>query len=219
MNPLTEFQTKLINDLTEEFARLNPIVSENKGKRFSVETIEKSLNQKENFKISIKEFNKRISKSYTPIFLSEIDMVKKEFEKYLDIKIGVMYSNTKINNNVETFFGDDCEYFHECTHPSARELYIFFTKKGSFNGDSALLSNYVVNEERRYVRIYCSFKFEKIGVVLECGEQIILNKIRGLKFSERDWLVKDEHKKSYSSLYELLNNSVDLQTKITNLCK
>jgi hypothetical protein len=78
MNNLTTFQNKLITDLQNEFAKLNPPTTQDSG-RFSIATLQKDVEEVDAFKKSIWDYNIKMSIMLKQSMLEQIKQFNKEF--------------------------------------------------------------------------------------------------------------------------------------------
>ena len=77
MSNLTKFQDKLISELKGEFERINPREAESTNKRFSLATINKCINEEDNFMESIYSYNKKVIAKLKKQFFDELKKLTK----------------------------------------------------------------------------------------------------------------------------------------------
>lgn len=206
MSQLTDFQNELIKDLTAEFERLNPKVTEStKPNRFSIEMIENCLSEKQKFIDSVNRYNVSIAKVLKKTFDSEVKKVAKELDKYFTIQNGSYYGQLSHDSDTYLFGGAN-----KVSQGTQSQLYIVSrTKKDEFYR----ATHYFVS-----LQIYCRFKLITDSVTLKSGEVVNMHKIIGLKFSDKDYL---NDKSSYiaDSLDSFIQNNQMIQRRLIDMCK
>ena len=206
MSQLSEFQNKLIKDLTAEFERLNPKVTEStKPNRFSIEMIENCLSEKQRFIDSVNRYNVSIAKVLKKTFDSEVKKVAKELDKYFTIQNGSYYGKLLHDSDTYLFGGAN-----KVSQGTQSQLYIVSrTKKDEY---------YRATHNFVSLQIYCRFKLITDSVTLKSGEVVNMHKIIGLKFSDKDYL---NDKSSYiaDSLDSFIQNNQMIQRRLIDMCK
>ena len=202
---LTTFQTKLINELTKEFAKLNPPtpVSDGKG-RFSIAMIENSLNEKKRFYETTEKYNLTIAEMLKKSIMDEMKKFNKEFGKYLVIQNGrpkdqgVILEYTTVEN-------------------------LMTKAKNPSNSNKAELGVKSKTPTSGYgFTINVWFKTVVDTVTLQNSEVVKFPKIIGLIYSngDADSLTKNwDWVSSADSLDTLIQKSPKLHKDLTNLCK
>jgi hypothetical protein len=210
---LTAFQQKLVDDLINEFTKINPKPIANGTKRFTFDTIAECNKEQERFIETIKKNNLTMMKVFINQFNDEIKAFKKEFGKVLDIQIG--YSS--YNNNHHTF-DNFVEQNNEkpLANNNFNEMFIFLVSKTKPYTDSDNRWNYC--KGMKYHKIYADFKREYVKHKLESGKEVYAFKIIGFQYSTSEYLHRDRDRViTTSTLDELIQTDKNTQTKIVEL--
>ena len=210
---LTAFQQKLVDDLINEFTKINPKPIANGTKRFTFDTIAECNKEQERFIETIKKNNLTMMKVFINQFNDEIKAFKKEFGKVLDIQIG--YSS--YNNNHHTF-DNFVEQNNEkpLANNNFNEMFIFLVSKTKPYIDSDNRWNYC--KGMKYHKIYADFKREYVKHKLESGKEVYAFKIIGFQYSTSEYLYRDRDRViTTSTLDELIQTDKNTQTKIVEL--
>lgn len=217
MSNLSQFQQKLINDLTNEFKKLNPQSKDKTGvKRFGLSSIDNCINEEEKFKQTVAKHNLTMLKVFINQFKEELKEFKKEFGKVLDFQIGYpSHLNYVDNHTIE----DIEKYVKQfpLNVSTSKQLYLFLVSKTKVydRGDSRW--NYC--NSKKYQQIYVNFKMEKVIVALESGKEVTLYKIAGLNYSNYDYLSSSHYKVDSSTLDGLVQSHKSIQQDIVDLVK
>lgn len=208
MEKLTTLQRKLIEDLINEFYKINK--TEQKEGRFTLKTIIDCNNEEERFKETMTKHNLAMMNVLTAQFDDDIEAFKKEFGKVLDVQIGHFeYSRPHgtldiLTNATKEKPLKDNQYY---------EMNLFIVSKTKpYSGDSR--SNYCNNMS--YLQIYVDFKRERVIHVLESGKEVIVYKIVGLEYRRYQYLHKEKVINT-STLDELIQKDKEVQKKFVEL--
>jgi hypothetical protein len=216
MSNLSQFQQKLINELTNEFKRLNPETKSNNGvKRFSIDTIDHCINEEEKFKQTIAKHNLTMVKVFVNQFKEELKSLKKEFGKVLDVQIGIPNSTYSFKYTLEEV--EDRAKKQPLNIRTSDEFKLFLVSKTKVfdRGDSRW--NYCNN--KKYTEIFVHFKISTEKVILESGKEVILYKVVGLNYSNYDYLNSGSYKSDSSTLDGLIQSTKSIQQAIVSLVK
>ena len=100
MKNLTNFQQKLVDDLINEFERINPKeVETNTKKRFDLNAINEVIGEEGRLIDTMKKHNQTMIKVFENQFKEEIKAFKKEFGKLFDFQIGYQLGNSEVTRN------------------------------------------------------------------------------------------------------------------------
>ena len=210
---LTAFQQKLVDDLINEFTKINPKPIANGTKRFTFDTIAECNKEEERFIQTIKKNNLTMMKVFINQFNDEIKAFKKEFGKVLDIQIGHTSYN-KPNHTFDNFVEQNKEKL--LANNNFHEMKIFIVSKSKPYSDSDSRWNYC--KGMKYHTIYADFKREYIKHKLESGKEVYGFKIVGFQYSTSEYLYRDRNGTIITStLDELIQTDKNTQTKIVDL--
>lgn len=200
---LTTFQTKLIKELTKEFERLNPPTPKTEGKpRFSIATIENSINEKARFIVTARKYNVTMAEMLKKTIEGELKVFAKEFGKYLTISNG-----TISDGNGEFLPYTTIEYLvSKASDPDNTQYARLVIKSKSEKRTS-----------KETVNVW--FKTVNDSITLQNGDIVNMRRIIGLIYSngdyhsiDRDWTVKAD------SLESFIQNNPNIHKNLTNLC-
>jgi len=213
MSKLTDFQEKLINDLRNEFNKLNTKnEASSSSKKFSLATIQNCINEEEKFREVVSKHNLKMIDAFKKMMLKEFKEFEKEFGKVIDLKYNF---STSIHSNSNTF-----DYLFERISEkplhiaSSNETNVYLVSKVNFGNFCDSRWNYFNNA--KYFQIYLDFKVEQVCIELESGKKVQLPKIIGVQYLTKDWL-RRENASSYSSLDEMLQMDKEIQKKVVEL--
>ena len=213
MENLTRFQASLISDLTNEFDRLNPKEDKSKPKRFGIDTINNCINEEKAFIESIYAYNRAMKKKLKESFDRMTDEFMAEYEEYFHLIYGKRYSEKIIWNTIDTLFNveeDKVEDSNELVIVVASNTKPF--NRGSDKKDFA--------DGMDYFTIHVTFELIREKITLDSGKGISLNKIKGLRFSNYDYLYKGkDFEYSANSLDGLIQICKQIQQTIVRLVK
>jgi hypothetical protein len=211
MSNLTKFQDKLITELKGEFERINPSEVKSTSKRFSLDTINKCINEEDDFRESVYSYNKKVIATLKKQFFDELKKLKKEFDNLIVFNDGHMVSNI-LWGGWESF---EKHYKDPQTNSVYSEIILVNTKKENPNNYTTSLRYF---DGKDYRKITCLFETQSESIILESGKEIKLFKVIGLRYTTKDWLHL-EGAVFGSSLDELIQIDKDLQQKIVALLK
>lgn len=207
MSNLTNKQEELINNLINEFEKLNPRKELNGSKRFNLSTISEVINEETRLIQTMDKYNSTMKKVFIEQFESEIKDFKKEFGSLFEVQIGY---NAYSNNNI---IGGMIEWIESKADINHKELNVFIVSKNRKYVDD---SRYNYCNGMSYIQLYVDFSKVRQQEVLDTGKCIILHKITGLEFRTRDYLNKD---KCYVTLDSLIQNEKFIQQRLVLLSK
>lgn len=211
---LTPFQQKLVDDLTNEFTKLNGKPTVDKVNRFTFDTIAECNKEEERFINTLTKHNKTMSSVFIKLFNDEIKEFKKEFGKVIDIQIGHYYfgsNNLPLSHSEKDFIQKNNILPLENNHTSEMNL-LFVSKTKSYEGDN----RYDYCNGHAYHKIYVDFKREHVSHKLESGKIVSGWKIIGLEYRTSDYLAKGSGVTAYS-LDELIQTEKRIQIKLVEL--
>jgi hypothetical protein len=209
---LTALQEKLINDLKNEFLKLNPQTDNGTVKRFSFESIEKCINEEQQFHDTIKAHNDKIIVVLTKVFNKEITDFKKEFRNSFTVQIGHDKYGNGERNTFEKMVIDNQERINYCNlHASETEIY-FVSKTIEQREDRHPCDN------MRYARVFLDFDRKKVELILESGKVVSSYQIVGLSYRKYEWLHREKGT-AHASLDQYLQMEKSFQNDIVNLIK
>jgi len=209
---LTNYQTKLINDLSKEFDKLNP-KTEKVGttSRFSVNTISECNNEEKKFIETIEKYNVSMSLVLDKDLKKQLKEFDKEYNKVMYLTYGKVYSPTNIWNDMNTLLNSA-----EKTKKSD-ECIINLVSKKNVNDSS---DNRKYNNGMAYISIFLSYKVERVSIVLKSSKIINLDKIIGLNFSTHEWLHRNEsYATNRNTLDLLIQDCKNTQSRIVYICR
>ena len=210
MKNLTTVQEKLVNDLINQFEKLNPKPTTSEGKRFGINTISEVLNEEQRLKDTMKKYNKTMMEVFIKQFDLELKNFKKEFGKLFDIQLGIpKYPHNP--HDKEMWVNGSAKDISN----GWNELYLFIVSKTKiYGGDSN--SNFCNN--KAYLGIYIDFRKETYHEKLETGKEIRMTKVVGLEYRIHSYLNK-ERGTIYNSLDELIQKEKFVQQRLVELSK
>lgn len=210
---LTPFQQKLVDDLINEFSKINPKPIENGTKRFSFDTIAECNKEEERFLETIRKNNLTMIKVFVNQFNDEIKAFKKEFGKVLDIQIGYVSSTNYPRNTFDNCITQNKEKILGNNNFSEMHIYLV-SKSKKYTSDSS----YDYCKGMSYHKIYADFKREYIKHKLESGKEVYAHKIVGFMYSNNEYLHRDRDRTIITrTLDELIQTDKYTQTKIVEL--
>lgn len=209
-NNLTPLQKDLLDELVNEFNKLNPKPKSNAAKRFTFDSINECQNEEKRFLETIEKHNLTMMKVFIGQLGTELKEFNKEFGKALEIQIGHSKYATlngtieNIMNNVKanpTNFGD------------YNEILLFFASKTKeHKGDSS----YDFCFGKKYVQLFVGFKKERVSVTLLSGKIVSAYKIVGLEYCTHNYHNKEKGT-TRPTLDELVQEDKTIQQKIVEL--
>jgi hypothetical protein len=209
---LTPFQQKLVDDLIQEFTKINPKPTDSGTKRFSFDTIDECNKEEQRFKDTIKKHNETMMKVFVNQFNDEIKAFKKEFGKVLDIQIG--YSINNVHSHRQTFENFVSENkANPLSNNQPYEMQIFLvSKKKLYKGEPRW--NYCNGKAQ--TNIFADFNRELIRHNLDSGKEVTAYKIIGLEYRTHEYLYK-ERGTTETTLDGLIQATKSIQTRIVEL--
>ena len=217
MSNLTKFQDKLISELKGEFERINPREAESTSKRFSLDTINKCINEEDNFKKSIYSYNKTVIAKLKKQFFDEFLQLSKEFDDLIVFQNGEIVNN-KYDGLLYWYAWDSFEAHYKDPQTSGvyTEIALINTNKKNTCNDSTA-DKFGGCE---YIKLTCLFKTEDERFELESGKIIKLFKVLGLRYTTKNWIhASDANTIFGSTLDELIQIDKNLQQRIVELLK
>jgi len=211
---LTPFQQKLVDDLTNEFTKLNVKPTVNNVNRFTFATISECNREEEHFKNTIIEHNRIMFDLFIKQFNDDIKAFKKEFGKVIDIQIGHTHfgSGTAISNGEKLF--TEVNNKQPLYDNRSYEMRLFLVSKTKpYWGEG----RYNYCNGKMYLMLYVDFKRERVSHKLESGKVVDGYKVIGLQYSTSDYLRKSNDSAAASTLNELIQTTKLIQTKIVEL--
>ena len=209
---LTMVQQKLVNELINEFTKINP-KSSNGESRFSFNTINDCIKEEERFKQTIAKHNQTMMNVFTNQLENDVKEFLNEFGEVLDIKYGFFYENGNSSGTLESML----ERNYECilSKNDGWEVKLFFVSKvNNYHGDY----RYDYFNGKVYHSVYVDFKRAKVNVTLESGKEVSVYKIVGLQYNIYEWLHRDrDNNKTFSTLDELIQSHKPTQQNIVRL--
>lgn len=216
MSNLSQFQEKLINELTNEFKKLNPEQKSSGGvKRFGLATIDFCINEEEKFRQTIAKHNLTMAKVFVNQFKEELKAFKKEFGKVVDLQVGMIYSNYSYKYTLEEL--EERTRKNPLNVSISNEMQLFIVSKTKIFDRGDARWNYCNN--KKYENLYIHFKTEKENIVLESGKVVSLHKIVGLNYSNYDYLNSYNDKADASTLDGLIQSTKPIQQRLVELVK
>ena len=211
---LTKIQQGLVNELVNEFTKINPKPS-NGATRFGFDTINECLKEEERFKETISKHNLTMMKVFVAQLKGDIKEFGKEFGKVLNVELGYRYPNSDNDQHtLDKMIERTKEKPLENNYSFETELF-FVSKTKSFSGCD---KRYDYFGNKQYYRVYVDFKREIVKVILESGKEVRAYKIVGLTYNTNEWLHRDsESCKTFMTLDELVQSHKHTQQKIVEL--
>jgi hypothetical protein len=210
MSKLTEFQERLINEMTKEFKELNE--KNLNSNKFNLAKIQNCIDEENNFKKVIFKHNLKMIDSLNIFMLNEFKDFEKEFGEVIDIDYNFI-KNPKYHENTLKSFIDGYKQ-NPLVSRKSTEINLYFKSKVISIPFADERFNYFDNA--KYFKIHIDFKFENVGVQLFSGKIVQYPKIIGLQYNTNDWL-RREHGNSYSSLNEMIQMHKEIQRQIVAL--
>jgi hypothetical protein len=183
---LTQFQENLIEELKQEFIKLNPKpVSESPG-RFSIQVVKQDIDDTQAFKDSIFEHNRAIAQQLQISFVEQLDKFNTEFSP-----VSLNLLNDKY---LFEMFSND----YSIKNPHTRDLALYFSGETDVNNWN----------------FHVLYDYESVEIETSC--QIIrCNKIKGLLWCWRGWLYRKDTVDFYATLDDYVQADKGLQRNIT----
>lgn len=213
MSNLSQFQQKLINELTNEFKKLNPQTKSDNGvKRFNLNSITNCINEEEKFAQTMAKHNLTMMKVFLNQLKEEIKGFKKEFGKVMDLQFGYLPStNYAQKHNVEML--ESYVKTNPLYDPKSHEIYLFIVSKTKvFDRGNA---NYNFCNGKSYTQVYVRLETNRESVTLESGKIVSFPKIVGLNYSTENYL--SSNKTLIPTLDGLIQSSTSLQQRLVSL--
>ena len=210
---LTNYQAKLISDLSKEFDKLNPKTEKVGTSRFSINTINECITEEKKFYDTIEKYNNSMVLLLHKQFKEQIKDFEKEYKKLIRLTYGTEYNPTNIQNNINTLFNTTKKF----ENSGSDECQINFVSEVKRSTDSDTRK---YNDGRAFFTLYVSFKLERVKIELKSGKEIVMNKIIGLNFSTRNWLHKtDSYATNRNTLDLLIQECQEVQKSIVRICQ
>jgi hypothetical protein len=214
MKNLTKLQEKLIQDLKNEFSKINPQQENTSLKRFSFESISNCINEEQQFHDTIKAHNEKMIIELKKVFEKELKDFKKEFKNSFDIQVGSYnkYGNFGTKNTFEEMIFDNKSRinYHNL---KASETEIYFVSKTREQKEQ-----YHPCKNMLYTMVYADFRRKKVSIILESGKEVSSYQIEGLSYRKNNWLHREKGI-SHASLDRYLQMEKSFQNDIVELLK
>jgi hypothetical protein len=183
---LTQFQENLIEELKQEFIKLNPKpVSESSG-RFSIQAVKQDIDDTEAFRESVFEHNKAIAQQLQVSFKEQLDKFNTEFSP-----VGLYLFRA-------TYLFEMFEADYSIRNPHTRDLALYFHGETDVNN----------------WRLHVLYDYESVEIETSC--QIIrCNKIKGLLWCWSGWLHRKDTHDLYATLDDYVQANKSFQQSIT----
>ena len=212
MSNLTKLQESLINGLKKEFSRINPQVSNSGGKRFGIDTIGECKNEEAKFLETVRKHNLTMIKVFDKQFKDELKAFEKEFGKVFKVQLGHTYSNNEHHHGYDNLIKISKNSAQ--SNSGYNEIHLHIVGKKPHSGDSRF--NYCNGKD--YTKIFVDFNRESVTMTLESGKQVSAYKIKGLVFSEREYLYRSKSDNlATATLDEFIQTSKSLQKRLVEI--
>ena len=219
MKNLTNFQQKLVDDLINEFERINPKeVETNTKKRFDLNAINEVIGEEGRLIDTMKKHNQTMIKVFENQFKEEVKAFKKEFGKTFDFQIGYQVRNNEgyltNRNDIAEWLKYNNEHLISPNESGEMRLFIVSKTRTAPSSDRANYCNGMACLE-----LFADFKRERVEYTLETSKKVILFKIVGMQYRAFHSYLYKEKTLNTSTIDELLQNNKDLQRRMVELIK
>jgi len=216
MSNLSDFQKKLINELTNEFDKLNPKQKVDNGvKRFSVGTINNCINEEEKFKQTMVKHNLTMLKVFVGQLKDDIKSFQKEFGKVFDFQVGLPKGNgvavKKTIEELETATKNAPLYIS-----NYNEVQLFIISKKKYLEKSST-STFDPCNGKLYTDCFVALKSVREKIVLESGKEVGFEKIVGLNYALYNHNYSSSNKQLFATLDGLIQGEKGMQQRMVNL--
>lgn len=211
MAQLTKTQQDLIDNLVKEFTKINPTKDDN-TKRFSIDTINNCLNEREQFFKTIATHNRAMIDTLEKQIRKEIKQISKEFDKAFTIEDGQPFRNGERYYTIQNLVEYNKKSDHILNPTETTESNVFLVSKSKDNRSPDY--NYF---GKIYKTLFLRFKKEEVSILLESGEKVRAHKVVGLEYSDKTWTCRDRD--NYPTLDSIIQSNKSVQQAIVNLVK
>jgi hypothetical protein len=219
---LTQHQQQIIDEIANEFATINKRPKATDDKRFTLASVRKCEDEKEEFIQNINLHNSVMLGFIREKVLSDIKEFTQEFGSVIDVKLCRDYADIHLDNlGMLSQLRDDWmnkEHRHSTSTTKSKQIRAYFVSKTKNQG--AYSQQYAFERlnigDSMHFSIFITPKADMIYRVLEDGSRWGALRIIGTQYSRYDWL-HDIHHPTYSSLDEMLQNCKEFQQQIVKI--
>jgi hypothetical protein len=217
---LTQHQQKIIDEIANEFATINKRPKVTDDKRFTLASVRKCEDEKEEFIRNMTAHNSIMLNFIREKVLSDIKEFTQEFGSVIDVELCRDYADIHLDNlGMLSQLKDD---WMKCSHSTStnksKQIRAYFVSKTKNQRVDCHQSNFEKLNigDWMHFSIFITPKADMVYRVLEDGSRCTALRISGTQYSRYDWL-HDIHHPTYSSLDEMLQNCKEFQQQIVKI--
>jgi len=219
---LTQHQQKIIDEIANEFATINKRPKVTDDKRFTLASVRKCEDEKEEFTRNMNLHNSAMLSLFREKVLSDINEFTQEFGSVIDVKLCREYADPNMSNHQMLLeLKDDWmdkEHRHSTSTTKSKQIRAYFVSKTKNQRVECYQSNFEKLNIgwSKHFSIFITPKADMVYRTLEDGSRCGSSRIIGTQYSRYDWL-HDIHHPTYSSLDEMLQNCKEFQQQIVKI--
>ena len=217
---LTQHQQKIIDEITNEFATINKRPKATDDKRFTLASVRKCEDEKEEFIRNMNLHNSAMLSLFREKVLSDINEFTQEFGSVIDVKLCRDYADIHLDNlgMLSQLKDDWMNKEHPTSITKSKQIRAYFVSKTKNQREECYQSNFEKLNIgwSKHFSIFITPKADMVYRTLEDGSRWGSSRIIGTQYSRYDWL-HDIHHPTYSSLDEMLQNCKEFQQQIVKI--
>lgn len=205
---LTAYQDSLINNLKQEFAKLNPPMQKS-DKKFSIQNIQNYLDAENKFVDSIRRYNEQMFVMLEGKLESDLQEVRDEFGSLYDINDGCNHTNPKSDRSYSYLGAMNSMMRQYDQHKGFSSIYgkfnIYFVSKNRIDNDGVYSNS--IRMRMAYLTLDAEIDYATDSITMQDGRKISLPKIKGITYRYKD-------SQKWDTIYKVIENTCEFQDRL-----